>query len=321
MYTLTGKEMQRFTDMAIEHYPTRADIYHNLPHPYEVWDRRQQLDEIAARYEIYTNPQVAQGSALWHDAGIMRNPQDFYLSVGEEELKLATCSEDVARALCAKAGRSMGLPEDFIGAVNEEIGGTNPHGDLVSVGSKQLAFADTFLIGLGDDETFDANNHKLRTEAEWKNGIEIPWDQFVAGSIGYLGLFMVRNIHVTPEYYDEQQRSLWHIGAMRNILRLANETWQEVHLAGQVVSLPTMGQDWRTEKNIRVVMTTDGQLKDGAISKPRKAVLGVPVEAEGLPVPDGIFDVLELGESVIKSPQIQLEAERALKPNGVLRGL
>jgi hypothetical protein len=321
MYTLTGKEMQRFSDMAIEHYPTRADIYHNLPHPYEVWDRRQQLDEIAARYEIYTNPQVAQGSALWHDAGIMRIPQDFYLSVGEEELKLATCSEDVARALCAKAGRSMGLPEDFIAAVNEEIAGTNPHEALISVGSKQLAFADTFLIGLGDDETFDANNHKLRTEAELKNNQEIPWDQFAAGSIGYLGLFMARNIHVTSEYYDEQQRSLWHIGAMRNVLRLATDTWQDVHIAGQVVKMPTEGQDWRTERNIRVVMTTDGQLREGTISKPRKAVLGIPIEAEGLSVPDGVFDVLELGESAMKSVELMAEAERALKSGGVLREL
>lgn len=319
MSTLTRKERQRLIDLSEPHY--LAEGYHTLEHRNEVMEDRRRIGCRVLRYGFEPDDDIGDTAAAWHDAAIALIPKDV-MTKQDGAWEPASCSEEVASAMFDNEAQRLELPEDFRWGVRGAIMGTSPSGALDSLEAKLLAAADTKGVGFGSYEQFVGNTHKLWHEAKWRGAKQIDWEDFVVGSINYLGLFMSRNIHLTPEYLDGHGRSAWHLGAVNNILRLANETWVDIQLSGELTEGPRAeGQDWITARNLDLNLSTSGllrKIKAGQDQKPAEMKLSLPVEGRILPLEDQILDRFFIQKSASRSPQLVREAGRVLKDTGAL---
>jgi hypothetical protein len=316
MGRLSEKQIHELADRSAHYY--LAEGYHVVEHRDEVREERRKLGELAAKYGIQHDPQVGEGGSLFHDAGLAIAPSEFLIS-SDHGVKYATCDEDVAMTLFRGVASEMELPQDYIEDVVEAIAGTNPGNPLRHIEAKLLAAADIRGVGLGDYATFVSNTHKLHHEAQWKNARQIRWEDFVAGSIGYLGLFTARNIHVTPEYFDEDDRSVWHIGAVKNILKLTSDTWTNVFVEGEVIEDVTVaGVPDKTVRSIKLTITGDTPISGAEQNGPKVMTLGVPMENDSLSLPGHSLNRLHMDPNTfLKGDRTKTEVGRVLKPEGL----
>jgi|SRR5579871_2085578 len=319
MSTLSTRERQLLVDLSEPLYLGRG--YHTVEHRDAVIEDRLSLGSLALAHGVQSDEDTGIVAAAWHDAAIGVKPKDIFVEEAGV-LVPASSNEQVASVMFDKEAGRLSIPTGFRREVMAAILGTNPQGELATIEAKLLAAADIRGVGLGSYEQFLANTYKLRDEAQWRSAQKIDWPDFVAGSINYLGLFVGRNIHVTPRYFDESKRSAWHVGAVENILKLGQDTWADLTVSGELTDgIEMRGKDWLTSRNLQINLSTDGVLKEaeeGYVGKPAEMKLSVPVEGRAFSVPDEIFDRLEIEKSTLRSPRVVREAGRVLKVTGML---
>jgi hypothetical protein len=285
MSRLSPNEMHQLIDQAEPYYLTTG--FHVAEHGAEVLDVAQELSSLVLSQGIRVDGQVIVLGSKWHDAGMAFTPSDFYVH------------DKVAVELFTQAATRADAPRRLIRNVNGVIASTNPLVPPKTIEAKIMAAADIHGVGFDPYDKFVAGTRALWHEAQWRQGREIKWPDFVEGAMGYLGLFMARDIHLTPRYYDEQRRSAWHVGAVSNVLGLAHEVWDDD---------VTARGSWTTTNGFRL-----------SLGDRREQVhITLPIDAHNVPVPDDMLDSLYISSRVAKTPGIAKEVGRVLHDSGVL---
>ncbi len=295
-----GQKIAQLAESASAYY--LAEGYHVDDHREQVIDRSLRLGSIAARYGVASDAQVLLLASSWHDAGIAMNPVDFLVDGQDGHLlRPALFSEEVSAELFKRQADRIGLPGELTNEVAVAILGTNPTMDLPTVESQIVAAADLFGVGFDAPEEFVSTTKKLWKEASWRAGHSIAWEDFVEGSITYLGSFMRRSIKLTEQYIDEAGRSAWHVGAAANILHLAEQTWP-----GMFVDVEWHKPSAGSYLPIRIT-PPDGKTN---------LTIFVPIIDSIASLPEQCVDQLKIDESMVFDKGRLEAASRILKSSG-----
>jgi hypothetical protein len=288
--------MHQLIEQAEPYYLTTG--FHVAEHGAEVLNVAQELSALVLAEGIRVDGQVIVLGSKWHDAGMAFTPSDFYIH-DKDTVRPAANNEEVAVELFTQAATRVDAPRRLIRSVNGVIASTNPLVMPKTTEAKIMAAADIHGVGFDPYDKFVAGTRALWHEAKWRQGREIEWSDFVKGAMGYLGLFMARDIHLTPRYYDEQRRSAWHVGAVSNVLGLAHEVWDdEVTAQGS----------WTASHDFRLSLGNDSEQVD----------ITLPVNARTVPLPNDLLDSLRISSHVARKPGVAKEVGRLLHDSGVL---
>lgn len=214
--------LERFRDVCRVGYLQLEPSYHNFEHALDVERTAQELADIVRRNGTKVDLNLLRAAAWGHDLRFDIDPATF--SVADEgSWRSTTCKEEVAAHMSANALYELGASAQFAYAVKQAIMATNPAYGFSSVEGMLLAAADLRLVGHGSYRSFLANGELLRLEAERLSGRPISPKSMACGAASYLGLFTARRIMLSPNYFTEDGRSAWHMGAITNICRMVRD--------------------------------------------------------------------------------------------------
>lgn len=186
--------------------------YHNFNHIHYVFAAADRIIERCRRNDVELDDDVVYLALLLHDAGFIED----HAALGFDSKE--AYSADLAEGLLNR----YGYDAEVINKVKQAIASTHCDGHCSSNEDKAVKGAD--LSGLADSyHVFLDNAIKLKKEYEMFNGHVLDWQTWKDMAIDRLQLFLVDDMEMTGEEYDEQGESLFRRAVIENIDRFRNE--------------------------------------------------------------------------------------------------
>ncbi len=222
--------VERVFAEASKYYESEAVMsFHHWGHPQEILQNVIELLDRCREAGVVANETVVKCAALLHDA------------LGHIDFKLLgfESAEALAGTLTENLMLRLGFDQIVSSSTGQAVRATNRLVALESVEDKIVRAAD--LKGLAAPyQTFRSNTEKLHYESELRSGQKVAFEDYVVGQMKYLRAYLYPMIELTREARDDQGRSNFHAAAMRNILRLIEDsegkTGKSVRITLQEVS-------------------------------------------------------------------------------------
>jgi len=186
--------------------------YHNFNHIHYVFAAADRIIERCRKNNVELDDDVVYLALLLHDAGFI-----------EDHTAHGFDSKEAYSAHLAEGILSRhGYDAEVINKVKQAIASTHCDGRCSSNEDKVVKGAD--LSGLADSyHVFLDNAIKLKNEYEMMNGQTLDWQVWKDMAIDRLQLFLVDDMELTSDDYDEQGESLFQRAVTENIDRFRNE--------------------------------------------------------------------------------------------------
>lgn len=198
--------------------------YHTIEHVEEVYQGcMKQAAQLMAR-GVAVDLEVLAVGAMAHDVGYAL----FWQGVQIEEqgvVRIPLTPEELSCSIKRVIERRYHASEEFMGRTDAVVMGTQAGTTLETI--EQMILAAQDLRGAaGPYEQFAANSRLLHQESNSLRAAADSWRHYVGKTIALLGRYTERSIKLSPEFWDEQRRSSWHVGTIANMTRLARQVWQ-----------------------------------------------------------------------------------------------
>ena len=273
--------VEKFEEQIVTQYPPSSELpYHNCEHHLLTMRRDAfTLVDRCRKYGLNPDILVVRAAAMGHDAMTGTDPA----------LHGASSPERLAALCSARLLRKLGAPAVFCQAVHDAIEDTEADAVARTLEARIIRAADLFSASRRYDEFLD-NTRRLHVEYQRIHRKEIPFEQYVARSLAYLGRFMQEDISLTPLYFDTRGRSAWHVAVASNIVKIFKEYVPkgEVLAVSRKEKLPSLSQ---TKNSRRLVIVPKGYYSEAReMLGADTVVIPVPLKEGVFSIPDGVED-------------------------------
>jgi hypothetical protein len=160
-----------------------------------------------------------------------------------------------------------------------------------------MRLADLANVG-GDYAGFKEAACALHTEAQNLNGTSVEFKDWIKGSFRYLGQFLWPMLELTPEDWDDAGRSVFHANALRNMIKLWSETFDEKpKIQAEFFPHGQIAPALQDQGGFYVAIHPDQESRRGSLAELGQSAnssggvaVAVPGNPNAFPLPDEICD-------------------------------
>jgi predicted metal-dependent HD superfamily phosphohydrolase len=186
--------------------------YHNFEHVLRAIDAGERMLEQCREEGVAVNEAVVYYAILLHDAGFHEDHEAMgFLSKEAYSAHLADQLLD-----------ELGVSDDVTAMVHTAILSTHVEASCVSNEDKLVRLAD--LCGLtAEYDQFKMDTVNLKLESEMLGGCQIGWEEWKTMAAARINQYLMEDLAVLSDYYDEEGNSVFHARARENINTLLSD--------------------------------------------------------------------------------------------------
>jgi len=186
--------------------------YHNFEHVLRVIDAGERMLEQCREEGVAVDEQVVYYAILLHDAGFHE----------DHDAKGFPSKEAYSAHLADQLLAELGVGDDVTAMVRTAILSTHVDGRCLSNEDKLVRLAD--LCGLtAEYEQFKTDTVNLKLESEMLGGCQISWEEWKTMAAARINQYLMEDLAVLSDYYDEAGNSVFHARARENINTLLSD--------------------------------------------------------------------------------------------------